>query len=147
MRRIGLFLILTLFLSACVTGPVTPYSTMPGSYQHHQQAFHIKIHWNFKDPGREVITDLKKFLPTKQTLTLEGIIENYSGSAEVFDVEILVMAYDQEGNFLGSVTGRPRDYILQPEQISPFVVQMPMTGKEVRLAIKEKYEWRDRSRR
>lgn len=148
MRWLSIFLTLGIMLSACTAATTAPgpYSTMPSSYLYRQQAFHIKLYWNYLDPDHKTITDLGAFLATGQTLTVEGYVENYS-SAEVYDIELLVLAFDKDGTFLGSVVGKPKDYIIQPEFTSPFIIQMPLTGKETRLAIKERYQWRERQER
>lgn len=146
MRWLSLALLLGVVLSACATGPGIAYSTMAGSYPYHERAFHIKIHWIYKDQAQEPVTDVSKFAARGKTLLVQGIVENTSGSTEVFDVELNILIFDRDGKFLGSVKGGPKDYILQPGQISPFVIPVALAGNEERLGLKESYEWREISR-
>ncbi len=116
---------------------------MPDNYQYFQQTFHIKIYWNYRDTQGNLIPDLKKFFPVDKTLVIQGIVENYSGGAQVFNVELFFTALDEQNHPLASAAGQPRDYILKPQQPSPFSIRMPFTGKEFKMTLKEKYEWRD----
>ena len=116
---------------------------MHDNYQYRQQAFHIKIYWNYLDTRGNLIPDLKNFFPADKTLVIQGIVENYSGGALVFNVELVFTALDEKDHPLASVTGQPRDYILKPQQPSPFTIRIPFTGKEFNVTLKEKYEWRD----
>lgn len=147
MRWPVLTLILGTLLSACATTTTTTsYSTMSSAYQYHQQAFHIKIHWSYKDRDHKPVGDLRTYAASGKTIWIEGLVENYSSSAEVFDVELLVLVFDGGGNSQGSLAGRPQDYIIRPGQLSPFIMAIPLNGQEARVAIKEKYEWRDHPR-
>jgi hypothetical protein len=114
-----LFVPLVLGLTGCVSGQAM--ATAPpvslSAFAHRVGSAHVVLYWNCERPevGR---------------VQLDGIAQ--SPSAEIRSLEFDLVGVDLRDHIVSETRGAARDQVIRTNQVSPFRLELRMTGSEVR---------------
>ncbi|HSB72966.1 MAG TPA: hypothetical protein VLT62_26880 [Candidatus Methylomirabilis sp.] len=112
MLWVGLFIVL---LAGCTSAPSATGIYPPAIYAKRVSTPHVNVYWNCTQQ-----TD---------TVRLEGVVQNIKGGRVTF-VELELVGVGPGGGGDSSVKNALPDIVLQPNQISPFSLELRKRGEQ-----------------
>ncbi len=127
MKKLMAMAALALLLASCGHATKAVRSYHARDYQWHKNTPWLKLHWNYKHPG-------------KGTIVAEGYVEPFNPRYGLHGVNLELVGLDEGGNVVNEAAGRPEDsYIASPYDTSPFRITMRLNGREKGFTIKGSY--------
>jgi len=118
LRGVMLAAMVGMGLFACAAPGTEPPPYPPAVFEHRVSAADVSVFWNCTQPEPNI-------------LQVDGVVQNIGGRQVQFG-EVEAVAVNAGDRTVGSAKAGVRDILLQPNQISPFLLQLRTLGDEVR---------------